>query len=494
MSREAEICSKCGRAIGPKEQACVLDNEIVCEQCDAKLRRHRFDASLCFFCGRRPADDDSSLAVTMFKDGDVRGELAILWENGSAAARSSLPIHKGSHVTGSVDIPRCSVCKGQHKRVHMVGLTALFVTWIVSVALAVIVGLSAASSMKMMRDGAILTVGFWSLFGVALGYPFGKVAAAVVGWILRPLLLAGVKPITHRRKHSVVKLLLNARWKIGAKPKGNKNSFPIELGPNAMRTIQQQGERRPDCPGFDWKCILKEAADLPFREDKLYQKAELQKMGLAIIVGLLLVPGGVLLAIVDIYTSAAIPFGWLLGLCGAAVGALCLVFGTLMFVIVGLNRDYKVTPSDLPDFVRIPFDSMGGAADVMKQQAQKLPDSSWQLMLPNSRNLLADFMLVVGEIMGRQLDSYCHQAKQRKADVRLCSGGTSVLYKVPWCKNDAVQYLGATIDVKGPRQGASSGQRRYAEITLVAVKSDAGKWYLALPKADQADWCVKFLW
>lgn len=37
-SSEKEVCAKCNREIDRSEQACVFNGEIVCAECDKKLR------------------------------------------------------------------------------------------------------------------------------------------------------------------------------------------------------------------------------------------------------------------------------------------------------------------------------------------------------------------------------------------------------------------------------------------------------------------------
>jgi len=260
-----------------------------------------------------------------------------------------------------------------------------------------------------------------------------------------------------------------------------------------MDIIQQSFEYAPRCPWFDWDSILKEAHNLPYRNEKPYKKAELREQGKMIILGLVLLPGGLLLAYVDIYTRAAIPFGWLLGLVGAVLGVLLLFFGPLILLFTFMSG-YSVAVDRLLHFIGIPFDCLGMGAGEISRRIRGLKDFSLQLILPSSRTNLADFVLAIDKRIGCRLDPHYDQVKQANMDVRMCFGRTRILRSMPWRKDDNVQYLVAIIDVQNPQKGTSPKKCQYVEIILMAVKSKAGNWYLTLPNHTQADWWIKFLY
>ncbi len=197
-SNPYEVCVICGKHIWRDEQAYVFKEQIVCHECDAKLRSRKSDArffsnndqsDVCCFCNNNQSDGDScykQLMSKVFEKGSAVFELILNGEfdqtsHGVVLSREGLLKHvSASYVVSNEEVPRCKECRSRHKR-HDLLKAILFGS---SILCGVIVGLLIGARLILRAGdyrfntvvaGIILTLGL-ILLGIMAGALIGAIA------------------------------------------------------------------------------------------------------------------------------------------------------------------------------------------------------------------------------------------------------------------------------------------------------------------------------
>jgi len=119
---------------------------------------------------------------------------------------------------------------------------------------------------------------------------------------------------------------------------------------------------------------------------------------------------------------------------------------------------------------------------------EQLDDLALNLVIPSHREKLKDFLRIIDETLESELGKH-HPPNLPPGRVAYSvSHGFQVTPSS--YRDDSIVCGVAGIDI--PKSAVSDKKVPYAEISLVAVKSDAGNWYLALPDLASPELWIRF--
>lgn len=248
--------------------------------------------------------------------------------------------------------------------------------------------------------------------------------------------------------------------------------------------------------GIDYEHVLKEVSQLPPRNDTLYKWRAVRKAlfvtFLSFVLGVLGVVCGLVMVYIDIYTPARIPFGWLLGLLLFALCVLSLLLlapTSIITIVMAIKPTYTCNHDDVFDVVKS-IKQLGLNFKTTIKDIKLLDDLSLQLVLPSSRNKLEDFFRIIDKTLSDKLNQHQNPNFPNKK----VSYSTKHEFQITTSSysNDNIICGVAAIDVNVPQLGEPK-KVPFAEITVAAVKSDSGNWYLALPDLKYPELWIKFL-
>jgi hypothetical protein len=232
-----------------------------------------------------------------------------------------------------------------------------------------------------------------------------------------------------------------------------------------------------------WEAALEESSKLPHRDDQAYKSRAVWKFARYTLTCLVVAILGLLLAYIDIYTPARIPFGWLLGLFLAVVGGFCFFFCAIGTIVITIKPTYACDYTDVFGVINKSINVLGEDLDLAIKKVKGLDDLSLQLVLPSHRDKLESFLRVVDETLRNMMGP---EQRPYKAKVFEATPSSRA--------NDRVVVGVAEIQLLKYEFGKQEPKKvPFANITLAAVKSNTENWYLTLPSLDnRASW-INFL-
>lgn len=257
-----EICSNCKREITKSEQACVFNSEIVCSECDAKLRSDpKFTDSqtqlesksltphvaepqavgYCFFCGA--VSNDNSAAIV-----PVHQALAT-FDKGSDAKRTAWIAAFGG-ILGSlaggfdqqvlfrkrqIKVPRCASCKETHDSIsahyssyRTVGGVCGTLAGLILAILSIVFGVGVRDLGDVIAALLLFVIG-GLLIGILVGHIIAKVTSSP--------LPESVKPEKDADNYPEVKRMHEYGWDVRILPHTDGVAQYFEIGSEAEEKI-----------------------------------------------------------------------------------------------------------------------------------------------------------------------------------------------------------------------------------------------------------------
>ena len=237
----SEVCTNCGKQISITEQAYVFKGQIVCHDCDKKLRSTKDNSDVCFFCNNNQSDSDSRYQQLMSKVFEKGSDVFELILNGQfdqashkvvSSRENVLKKISSSYVVRDENVPRCKECRSRHKRHDQIKSFIfgffIFCGLIASISIGVRLILRAGDyRFNTVMAGIILTLGFIFL-GIIVGSLIGLIARILFMTIAPYSILKGIQSIRKINVFPRIKQLIDNGWGLRVAP-------PLAQGLSSMK-------------------------------------------------------------------------------------------------------------------------------------------------------------------------------------------------------------------------------------------------------------------
>jgi len=187
-------------------------------------------------------------------------------------------------------------------------------------------------------------------------------------------------------------------------------------------------------------------------------------------------------------TSLLRQIGLILGLFLASICALGFIIGLIALVVTSLKSSSKYETNVfgvLNKLVeRLNIDGIEKAVN----EAQSLDDLSKQIILPSHRKRVENFLQSIYKTLKQDVrtDKKFDFTKIQDKDVQLQEQNKRI-------KSGVIDVYLSAPDPKHPFNSSKFIIEKVAKITVAAVRSLAGDWYLVLPDHDSPATCIEYL-
>jgi len=253
-------------------------------------------------------------------------------------------------------------------------------------------------------------------------------------------------------------------------------------------TIQSRKEIAPKPFEPDNQNILREAAQLPPRDDNVYKWRAVWKWTIRTLLCLGGAVLGLTLAYIDLYTPARIPFGWLFGLFLTVFCGLVFLLLLLITILILIKPTYICDADDIFDVVKS-VKWLGSNTKFAVKEIGRLDDLSLQLVLPSHRGKLKDFLLTIDNIFRGKSDQY-HNPYLARQKASYSISGFMAEYST---FKDNIMYGIASVEAEILYSASPPKKTEIAKVYVTAVKTGDGNWYLALPDLESPGSWIKFV-
>ena len=236
-----------------------------------------------------------------------------------------------------------------------------------------------------------------------------------------------------------------------------------------------------------WAHALKELDNLPKRDDTAYKEKKKKEQTKGFFWMLLISPIGILIGLVlvwvDLYTPAAIPFGWLLGLILAGMSGI-LMIGAPIGLLVSASTSsprYEVTSDDV-------YKPLGGLCwtlslkgiDKTICQVGEMAPIYTSLILPSQRDKIGNFLKTIHTTLKNEV----HTEKRFRYEL--------VINQEQERQDEDKGVKIGEIKISLGVQVASLNSNKFeikdvAKLAVAAIKSSQGDWYLVLPEYNEPE-------
>jgi hypothetical protein len=237
----SEVCMNCGKHISVTEQAYVFKEQIVCHDCDTKLRSTENNLDVCFFCKNNQSDRDSCHEQVMSKVFEKGSDVFGLIHNGQfdqashdvvLSREDALKQISASYVVRNENVPRCKECRSRHKRYDLFKSLLfgffIFCGLIAGLFIGIRLILRAGDyRFNTVMAGIILTFGFIFL-GIIAGALIGLIAHFLFMIIAPYSTLKGTQSIKKINVFPRIKQLIDNGWRLRVAP-------PLAQGLSSMK-------------------------------------------------------------------------------------------------------------------------------------------------------------------------------------------------------------------------------------------------------------------